>query len=124
MAPSCSCERRGSASGWSRTAKTAAVMIAVDRRLVELVDEVEVVEALDVGAAEAGLLGELAQGAQRDPLARLERARHALPQAGQDPPGSAADEQDLRPRDVARRRPTRNIQQSTRSGRKGLTCAA
>ena len=50
---------------WSRTAKTAAVTIASIRRLVELVDEVEVVERLDVGRPEAGLLVQLAQRARR-----------------------------------------------------------
>ena len=59
----------------------------VDRRLVELVDQVEVVERLDLGRAEAGLLGQLPERAGRDPLARLECARDALPQARQDAAG-------------------------------------
>ena len=38
-----------------------------------------------------------------DALVGLERARHALPQPGQDPPGRSAEQQDLRTRDTSRR---------------------
>ena len=76
---------------------------AVDGRLVELVDEVQVVEGLDVGRRRSRSPRELAQRARGDALAGLEPARHALPQARQDAAGRAPDEQDLavRPRAVA-----------------------
>src|SRR4029077_15900450 len=76
----------------------------VDRWLVELVDQDEVVERLDVGRPEPGLLSELAQRPARHPLAGFERSGHALPQPGQDPTGRPADEQDLRVLDSTRRR--------------------
>ena len=62
---------------------------------MELVDLVEVEQGLDARRTEAGLLAQLAQGSLENPLARLERARDALPEAGQDPVGSPAQEQDL-----------------------------
>jgi uncharacterized membrane-anchored protein len=69
----------------------------VDARLVELVDLVEIKQRLDAWPIEAGLLAELAQGPFENPLARLERARDALPEARQDPAGSPAQEEDLEP---------------------------
>ena len=53
-----------------------------------------------------------------DPLARLERAGHALPQAGQDPARRAADEQDLRALDATGRHRRRGTS-SSRRGRGG-----
>ena len=71
---SCSWERRGSrvrddADGEDRGRRDHGV----DRRLVELVDEVEVVERLDVRAVEAGLLARAREGRRRR-LARRPRA--------------------------------------------------
>ena len=108
--------QRGSASGATRTAKTAAVTTRVDRRLVELVHEVQVVERLDGVGIEAGLLAELAQRALGDALAGLERARRRTATGRQDAARRAAQQQDL----AARRGASRKIQQSTRSGRNGL----
>ena len=63
--------------------------------LVELVDLVQVEQARDGRLVEAGFLAQLTQRTGHDSLARLERARDALPQAGQDPARRAAQQQDL-----------------------------
>ena len=67
----------------------------VHGRLMELIDEIEVVERLDVRGAEPGLLGNLAKGPRGDAFAVLQRTRHALPEPGQDPAWRTAQEQDL-----------------------------
>ena len=107
--PSCSHDARGRASGRTRAAKIALTTTASAALVVERGDVVEVVEALDLGRSEAGLLEHLAHGRGRNPLARLHAARHALPQAREDPVRRAADEEDLqairvRARVVRRRR--------------------
>ena len=101
-ASSCSWDNVGSASFSTRTAKTAASDDRVVGRFVELIDEVEVVERLDHIRLEPGLLIQLAQGGDRDPVAVLERAGDALPQAGQDAARRTPKEQDLGARNVPR----------------------
>jgi len=70
---------------------------------VELVDLVQVEQGLNRALVVAGLLAQLAQGPLDDPFARFERARDALPQAGQDPAGRPAQEEDLDRRARGRR---------------------
>ena len=95
-ASSCSCESVGSASGATRTAKHGRRHDGVDRRLVELVDEVEVVERLDVRRGPKPVSSVSSRSAPiGDALAGLERSRDALPQSRQDAPGRAAQQQDL-----------------------------
>ncbi len=83
------------AAGWDPDGKDRRGQDPFDARLVELVDLVEVEEALDRRPVEAGLLVQLAQGSADDRFAGLERARDALPQAGQDPARRAAQQEDL-----------------------------
>ena len=72
-----------------RTAKTAARHDRVERRFVELVHEVEVVERLDVGRPEPGLFVRArAAHPRRCARFRLDRPGHALPEPRQDPPGA------------------------------------
>ena len=88
----------------------------VDRRLVELVDEVEVVERLDAAAVEARSPRRARAGRRRrsrSPASR--RAGHALPQAGQDAAGRRRISRISEPG----ARPTRKIQR--RRGRGGTS---
>ena len=67
-------------------------LLRIERR-----DLVEIEEGLDVGRPDPGFLLDFAQRGEWDRLVWIEAAGDALPEAREDPPRRAADEQDLGP---------------------------
>ena len=60
-----------------------------------MLDLVEIIESLDLGGPEAGLLLDLPQRGERNRLVGIHSTAHALPQSREDAIGRTADQQQL-----------------------------